>query len=366
MKVKNNTIYYVFIVWVLVIFIKICFPVSIGKGEYNGYIIGIVAIYCYLLYPSIKVAIISLLSFIILCITSIDLVHPILDTLLIVMTLSSLNATLKSKPTNRDLIIIFIVCSSFIILDCIGLSIPMLYNIDESGDKRYNGILHSGNISASVFCLCQVAVYEIKKYDNKAHIYLFINIIILFLMVFVTKTRSMLFFMPYWIIYTYKTVDRKIFYVGLVFVIVFVTKSFVELQSNLRLEQDGSLLTRAYLYESMINGIIQNYIIIPHGSDAANSLAKQLTSDDNFAPHNDILLYIYDWGFLFFFILYYLYKNIKRAHKIDPLFMSIILGWSSACLHNILLFPQILIIFLISINVYLNTKPKNIHERILK
>lgn len=356
MKIRVSKIFLIFLLWTFIILIKVIFPDSIGKAQYNGYIIAFAAVYCYALSPSIDTAIISLFSFLVLCLVSKDILHPIGDTTIIMMTLSAVKESLNSKLSVKEIKSIFTICSIFIILDCAGLMFPQFYSMDGIDGRRYNGILHSGNISATVLCLCQIVVYEIKRNTNQSKKYLLVNIIILLLMLFGTKTRSVLMFMPYWVLIIYKSVNRKIFYLGLASVIILISVSIVTLQSNLRLEEDGSIMTRTFLYQSMFEGILQNKFLIPHGSNSANSLSKYLTSNDNFAPHNDILLYLYDWGIIFFLFLYYLYKLFKKKIKFDLTFITILFGWSSACLHNVLLFPQIMFIFLVSINIHFNKR----------
>lgn len=344
--------------WSLLIIIKIIFPESIGKAQYNGYYVGFFAIICYSCNPDVRIGIISLLSFAILFFCSKDLIHPLGDLTTIIMTLSAFDIALSSKLNRREHQFILWIVSFFILIDVIGISFPNLYSGDNIEGRRYDGILHSSNVTATVFCLCQIALSELKKQSRRKTTLLNCNFALFVIMLFITKTRSMLLFLPYWGIQYYYSINKKLFWLLMTVIGILLIKSLVSIQQDLRLEGDGSYLTRLFLYENLIKGII-SHPLIPHGSYAANELSKILTMNDDFAPHNDFLMYIYDWGFIFFILVGYIWLSYNRKIRFSWLNLTIIFGWSSSCLHNILLLPQVLFVFLMILNIQINSLDKS-------
>lgn len=361
MSLRKHKIIAIAILWAIIIFIFILFPSSIGKPQNNGYYTGIFAILCFFIKPDIKIGIISLLSFIILLICSKDVLHPIMDFITILLTLTGLEIALSSKINKKEIKFIFLLMSIYVILDIIGLAMPSLYAEGNKGDMRYSGILHSSNVSATIFCLCQIAINELKKYSKQKIFYIYCNFALFALMLFITKTRSMLFFLPYWIIQFYNFLDKRLFWCIITVFSIIILKSIIEIQENLRLEEDGSYVTRSFLYENLINEILNNPLI-PHGSNEANKFSKELTMSDEFSSHNDFLKYLYDWGGICIILLVYVWISYKRKIKFSWSILAVIIGWSSASLHNILLLPQVLFVLFIILNINYNYNKIRVHK----
>lgn len=355
MSCKISKIFGIFLLWLIIILIKIFFPESIGKAQFNGYIIGITAIVCFFLYPNLKILIVSFVFLIVLLATSRDLIHPLGDFTIFITLICAYNLSLKCRFKRNELQIVSFCLLFFIIIDLLGLFIPNLYSNGIDG-QRYDGLLHSGNVTATAFCLCQIAYYESCKNNSKNKIILLLSILSFILMLLLTKTRSMFFFLPYWFVQFEKKLNKYVIALALFSVIIIVINALAYIQTNLRLQGDSSSMTRAFLYEAMIEGIINNYAIFPHGSNEANTLSKYLTDDPNFAPHNDILQYIYDWGFMFFLVCGIMYKKLKDSRKTNLSYWCIVLGWLSGCLHNILILPQIYFIFIFASNLFFNNQ----------
>jgi len=355
MSLKYHKFFMLALLWAIIILIKICFPNSIGQAKFNGYIVGVMAIICYALRPSVAIGILSLFSFVILYFFSKDLIHPLGDLTLIIMSLCAYDLCVKDHLNGKEYKYIYYITTAFIFLDFVGIGIPSLYSGEGVEGMRYDGILHSGNVTATVFCLCQIMTYEYLKHRKPTKRHLYISLVLFGIMLIVTKTRSMLFFAPYWLCQCYVSFNRKVFFTMLLIAVLFIVKSLSSLQASLRFEEDGSFLTRLTLYQSMIDGIISQPLI-PQGSYAANQLSKDLTLNDNYAPHNDILMYIYDWGFIFFIILVYVYFRGRGKFLCNWSNATIVLGWSSGALHNILLLPQILLVFFIIENYRIHSQ----------
>lgn len=357
MSLLKHKISVIAILWTIIVIIQIIFPNSIGKPQYNGYYVGVFAIICYVWNPNIKIGLISLFSVIILLFFSDDILHPIIDFTIIILTLTGFNIAFSSKINNSERKFIGWSMAVFVALDVLGLIVPELYSDGNLETRRYEGVLHSSNVSASVFSLCQIAFYELKKDSKRKRLVLFSSFGLFVIMLLMTKTRSMLFFMPYWIIQFYNKINRKLFWCLLASIVIYTIQSILSIQQDLRLEEEGSFITRKYLYETLIDGII-NQPFIPHGSSAANLLSRKLIHDENFAAHNDFLLYIYDWGLIFFVLFIFIWKYWKQKIKSNWTNLSILLGWSSTCLHNVLLLPPVLFVFLMILNIEYNSQDR--------
>lgn len=357
MKIRVSKIFLISLVWFLFILLHIFFPNSIGNSHNNGYYIVVSGAICYIMYPKAIVAVITILVFCILYIISTDIIHPIGDAATIMMCLSSLAIAMKSKYTKKELCYLFFMLSVFILIDTLGIFIPDMYDREDSDSIRYLGVLHGANLTVTIFGLAQIAVYELRIRNKYIKKYLCLNIILFSVMFLATRTRSLVFFLPYWTLQIYRNVNKRTFYLLCSIIMIFVLIGIGNILSTLRfdeLDNDGSYLTRMFLYESMLEGIKDNFFLIPHGSNSANLLSKKVTMDDDFAAHNDLLLYWYDWGIIFIFLLCYGYRQIRKNIKIDWTYIFIIFAWSSACLHNVFLLPMVYFLFLICTNLYFN------------
>lgn len=350
----TSRIFVITLLWCIIIIIKILFPDSLGDAHNNGYYISLCGIVCFILYPSIIVGSISVIILMVLLYFSRDILHPFLDAAKIIMCLCALKIGIDSRFTGSERKMLFYIVSAFVIVDLLGMGIPSLYNETGVGRSRYAGVLYGTNISATVFGLSQIVICELN--NKKKNAYLYFNFIIFVFMALFSGTRSLLFFLPYWLIQFYTHINKKIFYFGCIAIGLIVVKSIVDVFTMFRLEEDGSFLTRSFLYRTMIDGIMDNKMIIPHGSNSANLLSKFITSNDDYAAHNDFLLLLYDWGIIFIILMVYSYKQIKNNVNVNWKYLTIVIAWSSAALHNAMLLPVIFLLFIIASNLYFTNR----------
>ena len=205
------------------------------------------------------------------------------------------------------------------------------------------GIFNACNLSVSTMTICGIVIWEIEKKikQNRRNKILILNLIGFIILILATRTRTVLFLLPYWLLQCNRYFDKKIF----IPTIVILGISFASIIANTLITRmnieggDSSSNTRAILYIALIYEILNNYIIIPHGSNEAFFFIKNLTGDSGFSSHNDILRYLYDWGGYFFIFIIYLIINIKKYVKFNLEFNLILLGFSAFALHNMLFLP---------------------------
>lgn len=237
----------------------------------------------------------------------------------------------------------------------VGMGFPRLYEF-STGAYRYNGIFGSGNSSSNTFLMLSILFWEFFKRLRKNSIVTKLVLVVLvlaFLMyVLASQTRSMLMALPYWL-YQFSLLFGKKTIFSLAIIVVVSASAYLAtaLQEKLRMTEDASFLTRLQLYETEIEGIVANYVIIPHGAHKAWELAIDLTMNDQFSPHNDFLRFLYDWGIAFILLLIIFYKRIKKRVGFDVNICLLLLAQSSCLLHNMWFLPIVWLPILIVFNL---------------
>ena len=231
---------------------------------------------------------------------------------------------------------------AFLVCSCL----PSFYT---DGAGRYRGLFYGGNLSSSVLMFILAFLLEYYK-GKKFQFVVYIICLACFLVaLFLCNTRTVFFVVPF-LMWMYKeNINFKkawplvlAVFVGGFYYIIPNTETISE---DLRLSsEESSYLTRAYLYEEEFNGIKEAYYIIPHGSGACITFIQKVTGDTGYSPHNDLLSYWYDWGFVWFVILCYIFVKVKKF--VMPLGFSwgallLFLFMASCSLHNILFYINI-------------------------
>lgn len=229
------------------------------------------------------------------------------------------------------------VCLLVCLLSLLGALNPAMYQI-EIGEPRYLGLFHGANISASIFALLSITVWEFEKKEKRRTNVLILLAICLIGYMLVSGTRSLLFVLPYWVYQLY--ISRKTRTLSIVLsvitILIYLPVFSEQITNKLRLEEDDSFNTRSVLYARLWMDIKENYAIIPHGSYTATAMIRQYTRDPSFSPHNDFLKFIYEWGAIFYIFCVYLALKIRKYVKLDLEFLLILLALASCALHNML------------------------------
>lgn len=257
--------------------------------------------------------------------------------------------------TGRDLRKIRLILLFFFILNlllCISPSYYFYHKIE--GIRRFQGIFRSANLSVSVMTIIGVVVWEIEKRISTParKKILWLNIIALVILMFATRTRTLLFLLPYWAYQSYHFLDRRLF----IFVVILAGAIFGQiiyqsLSTRMNLTGDQSTATRASIYEALIRRILKNYVVIPHGSNEAYIYIQKFTKNPEYSSHNDFLRYIYDWGIYFFFFIAYIIRLIKRNVNCNLEFYLIIVAYTPLALHNLLFLPIAWVPFCLILNI---------------
>lgn len=351
---RSYTRPFLFYLWYVVYFYVTAFiPNGEVLANYNGIFIGLSAIFAFILAPNLKTPILAIVCFLwLFMFTNSDTMYVVLDSLTILMFLNSIILSIKYSANIEKYNFIK---KALVILVCYNLAlmlIPSMYKIYD-GNFRFIGLLKSSNQSSNAVAVAGIIIWEIqKRINSESKKMLLLNLITLVLMLFVAKTRSLLFFLPYWLYQCYNILNKRAFVLlsicGGIFLSTYMYSSLIEM---LRLEEDGSSKTRSFLYFALLDGISNNYFILPHGANAANLYAKRLTGSDAFTAHNDLLRYWYDWGGYYIIILLSGFAAMKKRIKMNLEFWLIFLSIASCGLHNMLFLPIIWIPFTIILNV---------------
>lgn len=212
----------------------------------------------------------------------------------------------------------------------------------ELGVPRYNGITGSTNISSTTFVLLLVYFWEYLKANKLYGKVLFIFFVALYsLVVYISKSRSLLFLAPYifiqiYIIYhrVYQKIIISIFISILVFILYLNIDIIFE---NLRISSDSSFNTRGKISEVILDKIKENYFFFPYGHNTGNIFLANYLNEERYPIHNDFLKILYEWGIsgIIFIIMTLgnLALKLKNINNILILFFAI-----SAALHNVLFF----------------------------
>lgn len=232
--------------------------------------------------------------------------------------------------------------------------------IEES--NRYLGIFSSSlNTSACIFCILGIVAWELqKKYSilksrKEVLLYLLITYIIY---VYQSETRSLFFALPYWIYQCTTVFSKKFLIISVLLFVIFTSKSLIDyLGEKTRMEEDASYNTRMYLYLLLIDGIKENWCLIPHGCHAAWDLVQIDVESKEMSTHNDFLRYIYDWGFSFYILLFLIWRSIYKNVYCNLNVLLVLFFVSSFALHNVLFNALTWIPFVIFLII--NTKETN-------
>ena len=258
---------------------------------------------------------------------------------------------IELKDKQKRQVLLF--CSVLLLLFLIGMPFESLYSTQEDnnlgneyGQMRYQGLFHAANQSSSVVILLLVLLWELCKdlYRNRKtllKIILFLILVYFFVYYLQSKTRTLLFALPYFGYQIFKLSNVK-YLIGFGIIIgaflIYRMEDFEFDTSTVRLGEDSSSVTRSYLYLSELEKTMEVNPLLPKGSHTMTDFVVKLMADDDYSPHNDFLRYLHDWGFVFILLLIAIFKYLK--HNLETLF--IILLFAGSALHNMLFSPFIL------------------------
>ena len=283
------------------------------------------------------------------------IVYTIIDMITILFVISCLYLAYYSKISNRLAKSIIVLFSIVLILNILFAFVTDRYDVISG--RRYLGLFNGANTTTSIICVMSAVIWELSQQYytiKRLRNILFCLVVSYVFMLIMAQTRSALIFFPYWIYHAFNFFPKKYVILATSFLIAcFVwTNMDQTLVDTLRLEEDGSFNTRASFYEMMIDGIINNHFIIPHGSYASYHLIRQVTGDVGMSPHNDILRYSYDWGIVFYIFLVVIICCVKKLFVVNKSVVLLSIGVCSGCLHNILFSPYIWVLYIMFLSIY--------------
>ena len=230
----------------------------------------------------------------------------------------------------------------YILFYTINLFLLLFPSYYASVEHRFQGIFGTVNLSVSVMCILGIATWELEK-NIKSHIrtkLLIYNLIGLGILIFATRTRTLLFLIPYWLLQTYKFSDKRFFsFILFIAMLIFGQTIYESISDRMNFSGDKSTATRASLYDALTKRIKTNYGIIPYGSNESYIFIQRFTRNPNYSPHNDFLRYLYDWGIYFIVFTGYIIRLLVRSVRLNLEVYLLIFAYVPIALHNLLFLP---------------------------
>jgi hypothetical protein len=275
---------------------------------------------------------------IILLHTHSNIIYMFLDIIVFGIVIHLLNMAAKKNIMSKDISLIKILYIVYIAVNLLISLIPSYYSFPSSysSEQRFHGFMGS-NLSSTIIALFIITLWEIYKLgkSNRLSYLMFLAGIYLYFF-FISKSRTMIFALPYFL-YQFTNIKKKNIFLSLfllLFVIGFVYTNLEYFRTKLRFDpSEISYLSRANMYFMFLNRIKENNFIIPYGFNASTTYIR-LRNGANWSVHNSILQYWYDYGIIFWIIMILIVSKLKRFINMNLLL--ILLFVLSSALHNLL------------------------------
>ena len=273
--------------------------------------------------------------------------YSLIDCGVLFFIFSLIDFCIGSKAKSKTIRQIQRFCSLFIIFSLLWVVIPNSFIKGDEGNLRYGGLFHAINFSSNIFAIIEICYWEIYKRSKKNKKILISLLIALIIYTDLSGTRSLLFFYPYWVLQFYQIFSegkngKLMVKVGIIIFCCLMPSIITLLVEKLRFQEgESSMATRIVLYQQLIEGIVANFGLIPHGSNSAQEMIVAFTQDDRYSPHNNFLSYLYDWGVIFIIVCYKIISILRKNGFLKMNMWLILLGLSSCALHNMLFSPYL-------------------------
>lgn len=223
------------------------------------------------------------------------------------------------------------------------LVLTFIYSLNSSSyseEERFLGLLDGPNMSSFVVGL--MIIYILEFYTSKSKYYI-IKVLIASIVIFYfyTKFQTRTFLIIYIYIISKLLGANKISKYFVLFLLLlmsaFLAKSLaVEIFS--RFHFDGSIFTRMKLTMHIVQLSLSDgtYFLIPNGGGATYLKTTELLGH-KYPLHNDILMYLYDYGIIFVLISCIFCISVYRGVGMSLLTLSILLFVFTSNFHNILI-----------------------------
>ncbi|RJK82504.1 hypothetical protein CHN45_18795 [Vibrio cholerae] len=234
-----------------------------------------------------------------------------------------------------------------------------------SEEGRFLGLLNSTNVSSFVVGLMIIYILEFYTLQLKHYLFkVFIASVVVFYFYTVFQTRTFLIIYVY---IFYKLLGaRKIsmYLVPFIFsmIFLFLIKP-LPVENISRFYIDGSISTRISLTTHIVSLSLSDgtYFLIPNGGGATYLKITELLGY-KYPLHNDILMYLYDYGVIFVLISCLFAVSVYKGVGLSFMTLSIMLFVFTSNFHNILIsvYSIVPMVFIFEI---MKWKSKNQGER---
>ena len=344
MKYNISKIYVIASIYLLVLLAAFLLPRQISNFNY----IFLILFTCsnLILFPLKKIFISSFLMIVYFTLLQFLLpesnyLYYINDLLTIVFIVECITIAQYAKIYDSELKIL-----KYLFLGYLLLSLAYAAFSNNYEESRFLGLMQGTNLSASVSMILLVLVWEIEKLKNKNIFLLLFLTGIFFSFIFLYKTRTLLFALPYFIYqYTkYWNLKKVIIWGGIIAIPLILYNYKNLIFENFRLAEDSSFITRFSLYSYMYENLAKSHFILPHGFNSANNLIYNYSGENNYV-HNDLFKYLYDWGGIFLIYIFFIIKRIIKPFDWNMAFILLLVLANS--FHNMLFSVYIWIPFTI-------------------
>lgn len=340
---RNRNSFIIVLVYFVILFLNMVIDKMSSYGYIQSMVFSVVFFFCNNKKDNIRNIILTIVLLLpVLLFSRSNFLYYINDSLTLFLVLSCIDAFKIFSLSEKQSRIVSAVLLIYAILFLVCTIFPSFYDGEEG---RYRGLFGGVNISSSVIVLIIAYLLEFFKGKRLQFVVYVIAFACFLVSLFLCNTRSVFFVVPF-LLWLYKgNINFKKAWPFILLIVTIggylIVSNSASMLEDLRLsEEDTSYLTRAFLYEKEFEGISQNYYIKPHGFNACITFVKNLTDNDSFSPHNDLLAYWYDWGLAWLITLVILFVRIRRYVKsIDFKYGSILLFFFvvSCALHNVML-----------------------------
>lgn len=262
------------------------------------------------------------------------------------------------KLSRRDYISFLVISIAVLLMNVAAIFFPHFYY-----EGRYDGVIRNSNMTVYLvsFSIAYAELYIRDWETNPFFKKVLIISSILLLLSFSNLSQSRSFIFPvFYMLFVagrYYFTKRQVFFLGAITVVFFLygfnwQSIFAQGYIGRFTSEEISFVSRLNIYIELFNEILANYLL-PHGFNSSQFFIDSISMNKDMHAHNDILKYIYNYGFLFIpfiVILFNKIRLIKKNNKTELYLLSLI--YITTALHGYLFIFVFLFPFIMVLNRY--------------
>lgn len=340
------------ILYFIILILAILLPTDIS--DYNYMVNSILVLTLWLLFPNKKIFIYGIIALIILLLLLAFTFNNnigyylVFDLVTVIFLLQIINLKQNYSFSEHE-------SKSFALMAMIWIFalifVSLFKEFYNPESARFLGLIKSTNLSSSIFVSFLVfLLIQSKNYSLiKRQLILVFLIIIYCYILWLTKSRTLIFALPFLLYQFFKVFGffRVLLFTSIVIIIIFY--SYNDIIIGLRIEKDSSFITRMSIYLTILEELKKDFFLIPNGFNADNRFIDSILNyagPHSHTLHNDVLKYLYNFGILFIIFMIFWYRIIRESFGSLIQKITILLIFSVNAFHNTLFSFYILVPFL--------------------